>query len=763
MFEQFATVSENAFTFTRQVQDLVSPQATMVLACSIGLLIIALTNGPFREKAVFVYNCFLQPLGKTSSQAERLDRFYQHQAKTEMRQLRQREPDRKLIWADIGGGTGWNIEQMNQYFPIAEFDEVYLVDLCEPLLEVARKRFQRLGLKNVHCLCQNAKEFHFPGLAPTKKIDLFTCSYSISMIPPFFAVLDRINEFLDAEVGIFGVADFYVSSDESTTDQSTLVGGSVMRKCHWLNSWFWRQWFSFDHIELHPARREYLEHKFGTLKCFNGRNHFIVPYVVRIPYYIWIGVSRNRDTTQAVQAFEVEAGNHVVVPPSFPDIARKRLALTTGTDSENRVADLKKDLAISWPQSSFHYQRRQWRLPFIDDRFSDMFRTWIYGFTWEDPYVDMEYLDLGADDSILCITSAGDNALHYACSAQPRRIHAVDMNPCQGHLLELKLAAIATLDYDQFWAMFGQGRAPEFPSWLDDQISPLLSSHAYQFWRLNNHVFDKSFYFRGYSGHALRLAKAVFKLMGVRNDVDTMCTTTSLEEQREIWDTRVRKAIINETLIKLFLSNPAFLWNALGVPINQLNIFKEEGSVEQFVKDTFDPIPKRSLLSTDNYHYRLCLMGRYSPESCPLYLKREAFQKLKADNAKALDCFRLHTDSIITVLRGMDDNSLTRAILMDHMDWFDPVPASRPLPSLEDGHEDPSDKDISDLDREVVQLARVIQHGGQVFWRSAAKYPWYTQRFQAAGFRVSPVHIRESDQSIDNVNMYASFYRAVRK
>ena len=758
-----------------------SRAATTLVACLLSVVVLAAVYRPFREVLVFSYNCFLQPLGKTKNQAERLDRFYQNLAgvydatrtgllrgrKTmlklcaaEMHLLRAKDPHRKLIWVDIGGGTGWNIEQMNEYFPISEFEQVYLIDLCEPLLEVARQRFQRLGFNNVQSLCQNAKDFTMPGLAPERKIELFTCSYSISMIPPFYAVLDRINEFLDPQVGVFGVADFYVSSNESTSDQTTLLGGSIMRKCHWFNSWFWRHWFALDHIELHPARRDYLEHKFGTLKCFNGRNHFVVPYLIRIPYYIWIGVSRERDTTKAVEAFEVESGNNVAVPPSFPDIARQRIEQAR-TDAEG-VAQLKGDPAITWPQSSFHYQEKQWRVPFVDDRFSDLFRTWIYGFTWEDPYVDMEHLGLGPDDAILCITSAGDNALHYATAAQPRRIHAVDMNPCQGHLLELKLAAIATLDYATFWRMFGEGQVDNFSEILDTRISPLLSSHAYQFWRANSNVFDKAFYFRGYSGHALRLAKTAFQLMGVQKDVEKMCTTPSLEEQNRIWETRVRKAIINETLIRLFLSNPAFLWNALGVPMNQLNIFKNEGtSVEQFAVDTLDAVPSRSLLSNENYHYRLCLMGNYSRESCPLYLKEDSFNKLKANGAAALDSFRLHTDSIVSVLRGMQDQSLTRAILMDHMDWFDPIPDSTPIVSLAQAR-DENDKSVPDLDREVVEIARVIAPGGAVFWRSAAKHPWYSQRFEKAGFRVAPVHIRETGRPIDNVNMYASFYKAVR-
>jgi betaine lipid synthase len=33
-----------------------------------------------RDILVFSYTCFLQPLGKTTNQAQRLDKFYQHQA-----------------------------------------------------------------------------------------------------------------------------------------------------------------------------------------------------------------------------------------------------------------------------------------------------------------------------------------------------------------------------------------------------------------------------------------------------------------------------------------------------------------------------------------------------------------------------------------------------------------------------------------------------------------------------------------------------------
>lgn len=399
----------------------------------------------------------------------------------------------------------------------------------------------------------------------------------------------------------------------------------------------------------------------------------------------------------------------------------------------------------------------------MDNQFSEMFRTWIYGFTWEDPYVDVEHMNIKPSDSVLCITSAGDNALHYAIAARPQRIHCVDMNPCQGHLLELKLACIASLTYEDFWSLFGDGKSDKFGELLDRKISPYLSSHAYQFWRMNTHCWDRNFYFRGYSGHALRLAKIAFSLFGVNKSAEAMCEAPTMEEQQRIWEKTLRKTLINPTLINLFLSNPAFLWNALGVPINQFNCFRNEGvSAGQYAVDTLDPVVKHTPLKTDNYHYHLCLSGRYSRQSCPLYLKREGFEALQKDGAKALDAMRLHTDSIVNVLRGLADDSLTHAILMDHMDWFDPIAPQVPAPSLKASRDD-KNAAISDLDREIRELSRVVKAGGAVFWRSAAKKPWYRQRFERMGFVVEPVHIREEGKSIDRVNMYASFYKAVKE
>lgn len=90
-----------------------------------------------------------------------------------------------LIWLLILP-LGHNIELMNKYYPIASFDAIYVVDLCEPLLNVATRRFKERGWTNVHVLCQDATEFFLPewsnGTDPKGSLSFVTLSYSLSMV-----------------------------------------------------------------------------------------------------------------------------------------------------------------------------------------------------------------------------------------------------------------------------------------------------------------------------------------------------------------------------------------------------------------------------------------------------------------------------------------------------------------------------------------------------------------------------------------------------
>ncbi|KAJ3797189.1 hypothetical protein GGU11DRAFT_684206 [Lentinula aff. detonsa] len=748
--------------------------------------LVLLVVSRLMPQLTFFWYCFIRPLTGAKDQKARLDKFYEGQAdvydatrrgllrgrKTmlnlcagHIRTLRVNFPDKRLVWVDIGGGTGHNIELMDQFLPISSFDAVYLIDLCEPLLQVARKRFAIKGWTNVHILCQDASNFELPewqessSVDPKGSVGFVTLSYSLSMIPNFYTLLDRIDYVLSPQEGLLGVVDFYTAGKNASLHERAIGGES--KECGWLSRWFWQIWFDFDNVHLSPARRSYLEYRFGTIKSYNGRNRFVLPFIVRMhdslvkPYYIWLGRPRTADISKTCHAFEVEGGNTVgnCSPASSFNGAKENVStlnmspLELGSSIIEQQAESNAVIVnITPPLSSFHYQvNKPWRLPYYEHPVHKEFRTFVYSFTWEDPHVDVEHLELTQDDSMFVITSAGDNALHYAIAANPRRIHCVDMNPCQGHLLELKLAAIQSLDYPDFFALFGEGYHPNFRSLLDSKIAPHLSSSAYQFWRINLDAFitpSKPFYLHGYSGWALRLARLIFRMAGVEKDVERLCDSETLDEQVQIWQQKLRPVILNPIIVAL-MRNPVFCWNALGVPMNQRKMLLNEGHAYAYVRDTLDPLLSTYLLKTENYFYLLCLLGHYTHASCPAYLTPSGFESLKSNEGNALNSFRLHTDSIYNVLRGLNSWSLTRVLIMDHLDWFKVNSES--------------------VDQEIAQLARVVASGGLVFWRSAAKQPWYNKVFERAGFHVEAVAIRKgSAVALDKVNMYASFWKAIK-
>ncbi|KAJ1942633.1 hypothetical protein EC988_006436 [Linderina pennispora] len=398
------------------------------------------------------------------------------------------------------------------------------------------------------------------------------------------------------------------------------------------------------------------------------------------------------------------------------------------------------------------------RMPYIPSKPEHaQFATYIYGFTWEDPKRDIEVLELTANDNVMVITSAGDNALAYAAHQPGLRIQCIDMNPCQNHLLELKLAALRTLDYGEFWQMFGCGLKSDFVDILDCKLSAHLSSSAYQFWRGNADTFapksspalemllgdlvHRNLYTTGYSGLALHCLRAICKLLGVHKHTQSLVVAKSLAEQRETWLDKVRGRILSSLAIRI-MDNPVAMWQLLGVPINQWNMLRSEGSMGQYMADTIDPVVTSTSLVNDNYFYHLLFSRSYSEQCRPDYLTPDGFRALKQAASDTHTTFTLHTSTILDVLRKVQPGELTKAVIMDHMDWF-------------------TEKDA---DEEVIALARAVRTGGFVLWRSAARVPWYIEVFRKHGFAVEALSIRKPGSlvPIDRVNMYASFYKATK-
>lgn len=414
------------------------------------------------------------------------------------------------------------------------------------------------------------------------------------------------------------------------------TGGAFNRHVNWLGRVFWRAFFDADRVGLEAARRDYLEYRFGTVISASERNYLLGG----IPYYIFIGcqkdIATNRSSHETIARLDasftespyLSPANHrkemdKAVEQSIPEIRSKAY--------ESAIVNLSANL----PLPAAFYQNHHHRIYYNDllpkhTQFND---EYIYAFNWEDPRVDHQLLNISEDDVILAITSAGDNILDYL-QKSPRRIHAVDLNPSQNHLLELKVACFCALSYRDVWMIFGEGKHPHFRKLLITRLSPHLSSQAFQYWLNNSTIFTstsgKGLYETGGSRHAIKMVRYLFKIFGLSGETEKLCQAQTLNEQRNIWP-RIRRILLSRPLHWAVVGTEWFAWKAAGVPPPQRNMIiddylKRKGlsggmkkgsdvsgqAIWEYIVDTLDPVVKETLISNDNYFYYLTLQGRFS-------------------------------------------------------------------------------------------------------------------------------------------------------
>ncbi|MDP2833117.1 MAG: BtaA family protein [Pseudomonadota bacterium] len=295
-------------------------------------------------------------------------------------------------------------------------------------------------------------------------------------------------------------------------------------------------------------------------------------------------------------------------------------------------------------------------------------RSLVYNTCWEDPAVDRRALRLGADDTVMVISSAGCNALDYALDG-PRRIHAVDANPRQTALLELKIAAIRRLGFEDFFALFGDGYHPHFAQLYRDSLRGELSDFARAWWDRHGNWFTSplgSFYYHGLAGLVARGFRAYFRMRPtLAEDVQELFRAGDLETQRDIYDQRIAGALWTPAM-KWVLGRQLTL-SLLGVPHPQRRLVQAQhvDGVAGFVREAIEYV-FRELPVADNYFWRVYVDGRYTRDCCPEYLKYGNFQALKGGLVNRI---KTHTCTVTEFLHDTN-KPITRFVLLDHMDWM---------------------------------------------------------------------------------------------
>ncbi len=298
----------------------------------------------------------------------------------------------------------------------------------------------------------------------------------------------------------------------------------------------------------------------------------------------------------------------------------------------------------------------------------------IYNACWEDPRLDRVALDLGPDDTILTITSAGCNVLDYVL-LEPRHIYAVDVNFRQNALLELKLAGIKALEFDDFFSMFGYGSLTNYRTVYQRQLRALLSPIARAYWDrrityFSGEAWQNTFYYHGTTGVVARMASMyATHIAGAQESIEALCNAQSLDEQRAIYEGTSIRNIFLKPYVRWLLSQDMTL-SLLGVPRPQREQVEQDypGGIAKFIEDCADAVFTRIPL-WDNYFWQVYLRGTYMPSCCPEYLKPDNFERLKAG---LTDRISIHT-CILTHFLQTQSTPISRVVLLDHMDWLSNV------------------------------------------------------------------------------------------
>jgi S-adenosylmethionine-diacylglycerol 3-amino-3-carboxypropyl transferase len=297
-------------------------------------------------------------------------------------------------------------------------------------------------------------------------------------------------------------------------------------------------------------------------------------------------------------------------------------------------------------------------------------RNLVYNTCWEDPALDRAALNFQPTDRVLVITSAGCNALDYLL-AGAGEVNAVDVNPIQNALLELKTAAIKTLDYESFFALFGNGQSPQARAMYLDAIRDRLSPPACRYWDRYISFFvgkhwRKSFYYRGTSGLLAKLVVMNLRLFHrLAKPIEAMLEAQTIEEQKALYDAKIRNRMWTPWL-RWFLSRSTTL-SLLGVPEEQKEqiVAQYPGALFQYIRDCLEAVLTKLPFRT-NYFWRVYLQGFYTPDCCPEYLKRENFDRLKNG---LLDRLKIATCTLTEFLRRTEPG-ISKFVLLDHMDWM---------------------------------------------------------------------------------------------
>lgn len=286
----------------------------------------------------------------------------------------------------------------------------------------------------------------------------------------------------------------------------------------------------------------------------------------------------------------------------------------------------------------------------------------VYSQCWEDPATGRAALELGLDDDVLVVTSGGCNALAFALDG-PRTITALDVNPAQNHLLELKIAALRVLDHPSLLGFVGVRHAQDRVC-MYGRLRPSLSHAARDYWDRHPDAIARGVVHAGRFERFLRIfRRAVLPLMHGNGTVERLLSLEGGPAQRafydDVWNTRRWRLLFQLFFGKLAQSRvgryPEFFREVELTNIGRHYLAR--------ARHVLAELPVRG-----NWFVEYILTGTYrDPEAGPPYLRPSNHDLLR----QRLDAIEIVTDDVKSFLDRTQERRFSAFYLSDVFEWMD--------------------------------------------------------------------------------------------
>ncbi len=175
-----------------------------------------------------------------------------------------------------------------------------------------------------------------------------------------------------------------------------------------------------------------------------------------------------------------------------------------------------------------------------------------YAQVWEDGDILLRALDIQPGDHCFSVASAGDNAL-LMLTCDPASVVAVDLSPAQIACLELRVAALRTLDHAALLEFHGS-RPSTRRAGLYKNCRPLLSQPAAAFWDAHAEALSGGFGSAGRFENYFRIFRErLLPLVHGRNRIQRLLKGGS-PEAREIFYEKEWNTLRWRLLFRFFFS-----------------------------------------------------------------------------------------------------------------------------------------------------------------------------------------------------------------